>query len=68
MGWVGNVDIKGRYTWVGNSVFNFAIDNLTSYVPTPDTLLEGGGRALFLAAANPNYSAQVVALSVVVKW
>jgi MtrB/PioB family decaheme-associated outer membrane protein len=68
MGWAGDVVIKARYTWTRNNVSNFAINNLTPYVPTPDTLLEGGGRALFLAGTNPNYTAQIFTLSVALKW
>jgi MtrB/PioB family decaheme-associated outer membrane protein len=68
MGWAGDVVIKGRYTYVRNSVSNFALDNMTPYIATPDSLLEGGGRSLFLAANDPNYSAHVLALSVALKW
>lgn len=69
MGWVGNVTVKGRYTFVSNSVSNWAIDNLTPYFPTPDAGgLDGGGRALFLAWNNPNYSAHILAMSVAFKW
>jgi MtrB/PioB family decaheme-associated outer membrane protein len=77
MGWVGEVVIKTRYTYERNRVDNWAINNLTPYVGTPDspgaapnadTELTGGSRSLFLAAFNPNYTAQVVALSVALKW
>ena len=68
IGWVGDVTIKGRYTFVRNRVSNYAIDDLTPYVPTPDSLLEGGSRSLFLASNNPNYSAHVLAMAVALKW
>jgi MtrB/PioB family decaheme-associated outer membrane protein len=69
MGFTGDVTIKVRYTWEKNENRNWAIDNLTPYVPTPDTTeLTGANRSLFLAAFNPNYSTQIVALSTVVKW
>jgi MtrB/PioB family decaheme-associated outer membrane protein len=68
MGWVGDVVIKARYTFEHNHMDNWAINNVTPFVSTPDTQEEGGGRALFLAALNPNYTAQIVALSAVVKW
>jgi Putative outer membrane beta-barrel porin, MtrB/PioB len=69
MGFKGDVTIKVRYTWEKNENRNWAIDNLTPYVPTPDTTeLTGANRSLFLAAFNPNYSTQIVALSTVVKW
>jgi MtrB/PioB family decaheme-associated outer membrane protein len=68
MGWLGDVIIKGRYTFVSNSVSNWAIDTLTPYVPTPDAVEEGGGRSLFLAWNNPNYSAHILALSAALKW
>jgi hypothetical protein len=42
---------------------------MTPYWPTADTIaLEGGSRALFLAAINPNYTAQVFAMSLELKW
>jgi len=69
MGWWGDVAIKVRYTYETNRVNNWAIDNLTPYVPTGDSNeLTGGGRSLFLAYANPNYTAQLIAASLVVKW
>jgi MtrB/PioB family decaheme-associated outer membrane protein len=69
MGWTGDVTLKVRYTWERNRNENWATDNMTPYVPTVDTNeLTGASRSLFLAAFNPNYTAQLVALSVVVKW
>jgi MtrB/PioB family decaheme-associated outer membrane protein len=69
MGWTGDVTVKLRYTWERNRNTNWASDNMTPYVGSPDSVeLTGGGRSLFLAAFNPNYTAQVVAASVVLKW
>jgi len=69
MGWIGDVVIKARYSWMRNSTSGFTFDNMTPYWPTADTMpLEGGSRALFLAAINPNYTAQVVAMSLELKW
>jgi MtrB/PioB family decaheme-associated outer membrane protein len=69
MGWTGDVIVKLRYTWEQNENANWATDTLTPYVPTPDTTeLTGASRSIFLAAFNPNYVAQLVALSVMVKW
>ncbi len=69
MGFKGDVTIKVRYTWEKNENSNWAIDNLTPYVPTADTTeLTGANRSLFLAAFNPNYTAQIVAVSTVLKW
>lgn len=69
MGWWGDVALKVRYTYETNKVFNWQHDNLTPYVPTGDNNeLTGGGRALFLAWNNPNYTAQLIAASLVVKW
>jgi hypothetical protein len=67
-GWVGDVTVKGRYTFVRNNVANWANDTMTPFVPTPDSILEGGGRALFLAGTNPNYTTHVLAMSVALKW
>ena len=70
MGLVGSVVFRMRYTYERNRTENWAIDNLTPYLPTADqtTDLTGGGRSLFLAAFNPNYTAQYVAASVAIKW
>jgi len=70
MGWVGSVTFRLRYTYERNRTENWAIDNLTPYIPSPDQTadLTGGGRSLFLAAINPNYTAQIIAASVNVKW
>lgn len=70
MGWTGTVVARLRYTYERNHTENWAIDNLTPYLPTPDQTadLTGGGRSLFLAAFNPNYTAQIIAASVAFKW
>ena len=68
MGWKGDVFVKARYTYESNKVSNWAIDNMIPYIGTPDGQLEGGNRALFLAASNPNYRAQIVAFSVIANW
>jgi MtrB/PioB family decaheme-associated outer membrane protein len=70
MGWVGDVTIKARYTWEQNQNTNWA-DDITPYIATADPgqpEMTGGGRSLFLAAFNPNYRAQIVALALQVKW
>ena len=43
---------------------------MTPYIPTPDQTsdLTGGGRSIFLAAINPNYTAQYVVGSLAFKW
>jgi MtrB/PioB family decaheme-associated outer membrane protein len=68
LGLTGAVTVKMRYTWERNRVDNYAINDMTPYVATPDGQLEGGNRALFMAATNPNYTAQTVALSVALHW
>jgi MtrB/PioB family decaheme-associated outer membrane protein len=69
MGWWGDVALKVRYTFETNHVNNWQTDTLTPYVPTGDSNeLTGGGRSLFLAYSNPNYTAQIIAASLVVKW
>jgi MtrB/PioB family decaheme-associated outer membrane protein len=68
MGWLGDVVIKGRYSYVHNSASSYQFNNLTPYVATGDGILEGGSRALFLAATNPNYSAHIFAVSAELKW
>jgi len=70
MGWTGEAYARLRYIYERNHTQNWAIDNLTPYIPTPDQTndLTGGGRSIFLGAINPNYDAQVVALSFGLKW
>lgn len=68
-GFKGDVTIKARYTWEKNENHNWAMDNMTPYVPTAETTeLTGANRSLYLAAFNPNYTTHIVALSTVVKW
>jgi len=68
-GFKGEVVLKARYTFEQNRVSNWSIDNLTPYIPTGDANeLTGGGRSLFLAYQNPNYTAQIVALSLGLRW
>lgn len=70
MGWNGEVIAKLRYIYERNRTENWAIDNMTPYIPTADqtTDLTGGGRSIFLAYANPNYTAQIIAMSLAFKW
>jgi hypothetical protein len=70
MGWQGEVFAKLRYIYERNRTQNWAVDDMTPYIPTEDqtTDLTGGGRSIFLAAFNPNYDAQIVALSFGFKW
>ena len=71
MGWFGDVTLKARYTWERNNNSNWATDTMSPYSPSAadsggDTT--SGGRSLFLAYNNPNYTAQIVALSVATRW
>jgi MtrB/PioB family decaheme-associated outer membrane protein len=70
MGWQGKVVAKVRYVYDRNHIQDWSIDNMTPYIPTPDQTsdLTGGGRSIFLAAINPNYTAQYVMASIAVKW
>jgi MtrB/PioB family decaheme-associated outer membrane protein len=72
MGFVGNITLKARYTFEKNANTNWATDNFTPYSPSPADAggadITNGGRSLFLAYNNPNYTAQIVALSVVAQW
>ena len=72
MGWIGQVSLRARYTFEQNRNSNWATDNFTPYSPSAADAggadISNGGRSLFLACNNPNYTAQIVALSVGVKW
>jgi MtrB/PioB family decaheme-associated outer membrane protein len=70
MGWQGDVILKFRYAFLRNRNTNWATDNMTPYIPTEDQTadLTGGGRSIFLAALNPNYTAHIVAMSLAIRW
>jgi MtrB/PioB family decaheme-associated outer membrane protein len=72
MGFVGNVTLKLRYTWEHNNSDNWAINNFTPYSPSTADAggvdITNGGRSLFLAYNNPNYTAQIIALGLNMKW
>jgi MtrB/PioB family decaheme-associated outer membrane protein len=76
MGWFGEVTLRARYTFEQNRNTNWATDNFSPYSPSAadaggaatGTDITNGGRSLFLAYNNPNYTAQIVALSLGVKW
>jgi MtrB/PioB family decaheme-associated outer membrane protein len=72
MGWVGNVTLKGRYVWEQNRNTNWATDNFSPYSPSSADAggvdISNGGKSLFLAYNNPNYTAQILMFSVAVKW
>jgi MtrB/PioB family decaheme-associated outer membrane protein len=72
MGWFGEVTLKARYTWERNQNSNWATDNFSPYSPSAADAggndITNGGRSLFLAYNNPNYQAQILALSLGVKW
>jgi putative beta-barrel porin MtrB/PioB len=72
MGWIGQVSLRARYTFEQNRNTNWATDNFTPYSPSAADAggndITNGGRSLFLAYNNPNYTAQIVALSAGVKW
>jgi MtrB/PioB family decaheme-associated outer membrane protein len=70
---MGLIDLaaKLRYTWQYNHNTNWATDNFSPYSPSAvdggvDTT--NGGRSLFLAYNNPNYNAQIIALSLAARW
>jgi MtrB/PioB family decaheme-associated outer membrane protein len=68
----GQIALKARYTWEQNKNTNWATDNFSPYSPSAadagGTDISNGGRSLFLAYANPNYTAQILALSLAAKW
>lgn len=72
MGWLGEVTLKARYTIEQNRNSNWATDSFSPYSPAAADAggndITNGGKSLFLAYNNPNYTAQIVALSLGVKW
>jgi hypothetical protein len=72
MGFVGNITLKARYTFEKNSNTNWATDNFTPYSPSAADAggadISNGGRSLFLAYNNPNYTAQIVSLGLAASW
>ena len=71
-GFVGKVTLKARYTFEKNSNTNWATDNFTPYSPSAADAggadITNGGRSLFLAYNNPNYTAQIVSLGLAANW
>ena len=70
MGWIGDVALKVRYIWERNHNINWATDNFTPYSPNAGEAadISNGGRSLFLAYNNPNYTAQMIVLSLAGRW
>jgi MtrB/PioB family decaheme-associated outer membrane protein len=72
MGWFGTVTAKLRYTWERNANTNYATDNFSPYSPSAADAggndITNGGRSLFLAYNNPNYTAQIIMASLGWKW
>jgi MtrB/PioB family decaheme-associated outer membrane protein len=72
MGFVGKMTLKARYTFEKNSNTNWATDNFTPYSPSAADAggadITNGGRSLFLAYNNPNYTAQIVSLGLAANW
>jgi MtrB/PioB family decaheme-associated outer membrane protein len=61
LGWTGDVTAKLRYAYERNHMTNWAIDNMTP-------IMTGVNTSLFLASMNPNYTAQLITLSLAAKW
>ena len=72
MGFVGDITLKLRYTWEHNNSDNWAINNFTPYSPSAADAggvdITNGGRSLFLAYNNPNYTAQIISLGLNMRW
>jgi MtrB/PioB family decaheme-associated outer membrane protein len=70
MGWKGDVVLKTRYLFQRNRNTNWATDTMTPYIPTADQTadLTGGGRSIFLAGINPNYTAHIVTMALAARW
>jgi hypothetical protein len=72
MGWFGQIILKARYTFEQNRNSNWATDNFNPYSPSAADAggndITNGGRSLFLAYNNPNYTAYIIALSAAMKW
>ncbi len=70
LGWTGQVIAKLRYTWEHNDGSYWQSDALNAYfgTVTGNTELTGTSRSTFLAYDNPNYTAQLIAASLIFKW
>lgn len=72
MGFFGEIALKLRYTWERNRNSNWATDNFSPYSPSAADAggldITNGGKSLFLAYNNPNYTAQIIALSLAARW
>ena len=72
MGFVGKITLKAALYVQKNSNTNWATDNFTPYSPSAadagSVSITNGGRSLFLAYNNPNYTAQIVSLGLAANW
>ncbi len=65
-GFAGNLKAKLRYTWERNSVSNWQNDPLAPFNPASSPV--NLPTSIFLAYENPNYSAQMIAASLIATW
>jgi len=65
-GFAGNLKAKLRYTWERNAVSNWQNDLLAPFNPASSPV--NLPTSIFLAYDNPNYSAQMVAASLIATW
>ncbi|HEX9072983.1 MAG TPA: MtrB/PioB family decaheme-associated outer membrane protein [Pseudolabrys sp.] len=70
LGWRGQVVAKLRYTFERNSGVFWQSDAVNAYFGTltGNTELTGASRSTWLAYNNPNYTAQIIAASLAVRW
>jgi MtrB/PioB family decaheme-associated outer membrane protein len=66
MGWKGQVTAKLRYAWERNSVANWEIDALQSYMYSP--ALTAVGYMTWMAQDNPNYNVHLFGASLAWQW
>lgn len=68
MGWKGEAAIKARYAWERNSVNNWQIDSMQSYMFYTATANPSTPTMIWMAGDNPNYNVHLMALSLILKW
>ena len=67
LGWRGEVTAKLRYAWERNTVTNWQLDQMNTYMMY-SSALSTAGYMTWLAWDNPNYNVHLLGASLIWKW
>ena len=66
LGWTGEVSAKLRYAWERNSVQNWQLDQMNTYMYS--SALTTAGYMTWMAWDNPNYNVHLLGASLAWNW